>query len=54
MISIWQDALMERCPHCGDKEAVDYREHEDDEGHCDIEYRCCRCNKTWFVEGIDS
>ena len=53
MISIWQDALQD-CPKCLAKQCLDYREHEDDEGHTDIEYRCAVCAQSWFVDGIDS
>jgi DNA-directed RNA polymerase subunit RPC12/RpoP len=53
VISIWQDTL-QPCPKCGAKQSLDYRTHEDDEGHEDVEYRCFKCGQQWFADGIDS
>lgn len=49
----WKDADCD-CIKCK-KHTVLYREHEDDEGHEDYQYRCQNpeCNHSWWVDGID-
>lgn len=50
----WQHDSTWPCRYCNQKDCVDYRLVEDAEGHEDVNYRCTACNKTWWVDGIDS
>lgn len=43
-----------RNPSCK-SDNVEYREWESsDGGHVDYNYHCNECNKTWWIDGIDS
>ena len=42
-----------KCRKCGSDD-VWYERVDDDFGHEDLRYECHGCNRSWYVDGIDS
>lgn len=49
----WEDDLDAKCPHCEKRGGIEWRSHEDSEGHEDYQYHCKYCEKKWWVDGSD-